>query len=269
MLISDLQGVLRRRWLLICVGIVVTTGLCLVVTRVVPARYEARALLVLLPPKSLVSAGGNPYLALGGLDTAGGVLSAAINTDEVAQRIARISPTAVFAVGPDLSTPGPVLSVIVDDLTGAKAVDAVDALLGETAKKLAEMQAATGAPLRTYITTSTIMQDTQAQAIRKSQVRAALGSLALGLSATMIIASLVDRRKLSKASRPQRSTKRRLKRRPPARHKQNRTTTQNAGIVVASPVAPDAPSRTLDSDIVDTGDGGNVSDAATPRRAFL
>ncbi|MCW2530013.1 MAG: hypothetical protein JWM76_4873, partial [Pseudonocardiales bacterium] len=58
-----LAWIMLRRWYLTFVGVLVTAALCAAAIVLVPAKYQASASLLLLPPKTAVGNGGNPYLS--------------------------------------------------------------------------------------------------------------------------------------------------------------------------------------------------------------
>ena len=58
MFIRTVWSALIRRWRLTIVGVLITFVLCIVALNVVPPTYEARALLVLLPPNTSVASSG-------------------------------------------------------------------------------------------------------------------------------------------------------------------------------------------------------------------
>lgn len=189
---SGLSAALRRRWYVVVAGLLVTACCGLLARQLVPVGYEARALVVLLPPVSLVGTGGNPYLALGGLDAAAAVAARAVLTDETVAAVARVSPGASFGVDPDLSTAGPVLLVLVEGETAAGTLAAVEVLLAALPKRLRDLQDQTGAPPETLITTTLVTKDAQATTVVKPQVRAFLVVGAGGAAATLLAAAALD-----------------------------------------------------------------------------
>src|SRR4051794_37893696 len=108
---SSFGGLLIRRWRAFSAGALATVVLSLSAFWVVPASYEAKALVVLLPPVSVVGTGGNPYLELGGLTTASRVLALAMNTKEMADSLSKTSASGTFTIEQDVTTSGPVLSI--------------------------------------------------------------------------------------------------------------------------------------------------------------
>ena len=116
MYLSDLRGPLVRRWYIVLLGLLATAGLGMAAATAFPATYAAKANVVFLPPKSAVGDTGNPYLALGGLDTAASVVAHAMSDSATVHALAE-SGVSGFTIEPDLAAGGPVLLVTADGAT--------------------------------------------------------------------------------------------------------------------------------------------------------
>lgn len=190
-------ALLLRHWRAALVGVLVTVALAVAAFVLAPAQYEAKALIVLLPATTAgegESDGGNPYTELGGLDTAAGVLALAMNTEDVADVVARTSPTATFTVEEDESTSGPVLLLTAEDADPGRTLEALDALVEEAGPTLTRLQQEAGAPRDTLITMAVVTRESSASVVRQTQIRIVLGAFVLGLALTAVAVVGLERR---------------------------------------------------------------------------
>lgn len=194
MKIADLAGALRRRWYVFVVGLVATLGLAAAVSMVVPAQYDAKAMLVLLPPRTSVPVGKNPYLNLGSMQPVSGVLSNALMGEQDSQAVERMSATATYTVTPDPSTGGSVVIIEVKDRSAATAERVMGFLATEARTKLKALQEVTDTPANGYITAGTVTQDAKATVSHKSQLRAVLLATVLGIVLSMLAVAFIDGR---------------------------------------------------------------------------
>ena len=192
MITSDVLGALRRRWYLLLLGIVGTLGLMIAVISLVPVTYQAKAMIVLLPPRNLDNTGGNPYLALGGLDSVAGVLSRSMTTEIVADEVQKIAPGAEFTVEPDASTSGPVLLVTAEAESPAAALAATEKLVEVTPRQMVALQRSSGVGANSFITTSLVTQDATALPQHKAQIRALIAVGIGALAATVLGVAMID-----------------------------------------------------------------------------
>lgn len=186
--------VLARHWRAVAMGVTATVILTVMAVVLVPVKYEAKALIVLLPPSSTVGNGGNPYTELGGLDTAAGVLSLAMNTKSVDDAIAQTSRSASFLVEKDAATSGPVLRLTVDDRDPLTTLHSLDTLVAQADPTLAKLQSEAGAPRNLLIRVSLVTRESSATVVRQEQIRAVLAVAAVGVILTGLVIAAVDRR---------------------------------------------------------------------------
>ena len=192
MYLSDLLRGLGRRWYVVVLGLLATAALCVGAMRLVPVDYVAQSSVLLLPSSSTIGTGGNPYLALGGLQGAADVLARAMTDDTISTQIAPQGGTAEYTVERDTTTSGPMLIVMATDVTNDGAVATLDAALAQAPKLLSQLQSSVGAPSNTLIGLGTITQDTVAQPEIKSQLRAVILAGVVGLALTVFGTNLLD-----------------------------------------------------------------------------
>jgi hypothetical protein len=184
---------LFRRWYVVILGLLATGLLCFLAVQVVPVKYQATSAVVLLPPETATTQqGGNPYLALGGLDTVGGVVSKAMADRKVQLGIRAAGGTGTYTLVPDLAAGGPVLLITAEDVTPGGALATLDVIAKQLPRTLASLQTSSGVRDSSLIRSKPITRDDVAQPVRKSQIRALFAAAAAGLAGTVLLASVLD-----------------------------------------------------------------------------
>ena len=205
MYISDLLRGLGRRWYFLVLGLLATAALCVGAMRFVPVDYVAKSSVLLLPSTSTIGTGGNPYLALGGLQVAADVLARAMTDDTITTQIAPKGGTAEYTVERDTTTSGPMLIVMATDVTNDGAVATLDAALAQAPKLLSQLQSSVGAPSNTLIGLGTITHDTVAEPMIKSQLRAVILAGVVGVALTVFGTNLLDALLIRRRREPRQS----------------------------------------------------------------
>jgi len=190
--LSDLLRSLGRRWYVVLIGLLATGVLSVGALRLVPVQHVATSSLLLLPPTNTVGAGGNPYLALGGLQAAADVLSRALGDDTVSERIAPVGGPATYTVASDHTTSGPILYIEVTDSTDAGAVATLGEVIDAAPGILRKLQSDVGAPTESLMSVETITRDTISTPQNKSQQRAVILVAVVGLAGTVLGTNLLN-----------------------------------------------------------------------------
>ena len=192
MFLADLPNVLLRWWYVVVAGVVCTIALAALTTKFVPPTYHATAEVLLLPPSTAVPKGGNPYLALGGLDAIGGVLSTALTDAKTAADLKALGSSGEYTVGLDQLSPAPMLVVTADERTEEQSLDTVQQVLDRMPGVLRAIQVSAAVPDDSFITTTLITRSEKAEAQHKSQLRAVLVVVAGGLLGTLMVTALLN-----------------------------------------------------------------------------
>ena len=192
MYLRDLKASLLRRWYLVLGGLLLTAGICTAAYQLVPATYQAQASVVMLPPNSSVSKGGNPYLYLGGLGQALDVLTRALQADSAQRPITDAHPDSTYTALPDTTTTGPILLVTVDGPTPGETLATLHAVLASVPPALVSLQDGLGVAANSRITSMNLAADEQPTKIQKDQTRALLAAAAVGLVATVLLTGVID-----------------------------------------------------------------------------
>jgi hypothetical protein len=205
---SDLPRIMRQRWYFTLVGLLVTLLLCGLAAIAVPVKYQAKAQILVLPPHTSVGTGGNPYLALGGLQAASDVLARAMSDGKTYQLLRSQGVTGTYTVARDLTTSGPILLVVAEDSTAAGALNTLSGILSQAAPRLTQLQDDLSVPENTRLTSNVFTQDSVAGVQRKSQLRAILEAFAGGVFVTIMVVWAADwvltrrrRRRLARTGR--------------------------------------------------------------------
>lgn len=191
--LHDLSHILVRRWLLVLLGLLLTSAACYGLFLTVPVTYVARTSLVMLPPATVVQ-GGNPFLYLGGLGQALDVLTRKINADEVAQPIENAFLESEFIAMADSSTSGPILLVEGTGPTAADALAVTKAAVSAAPGALSSLQTSLSVPNPARITLEPLSVDEKPTVNFRSRVQAIGAAAAVGLIATLLLAAYRDGR---------------------------------------------------------------------------
>jgi hypothetical protein len=190
--LSTLPKTLLRRWYLTLGGLLLSCALCFVCLLLIPPIQEVKSSVLLLPPKSAVGLGGNPYLGLGGLKQPVDVLVRALTSQATVEGIKRQWPDTTYTVEPDYLTNGPILVITVDDKNPAASLNVTKQLLTLTPSTLDALQSVLGVRPNAQITSTVIAQDIVPVVVRKQQLRALVLIGALGLGGTALLVGMVD-----------------------------------------------------------------------------
>lgn len=199
MSVTGLGRVLWRRWYITILGLLATVGLVLGAVSLVPVKYEAKSYVLLLPPSA--KDGSNPLLSLGGLQSTVDVLARAMLDATTADALKRQGVTATYTVARDLTTDGPVLVVTTDDKTSSGALSANADVVARLAPTMLALQSQQAVKTSSLISLQEINKATTTAVLRKSQIRALLVAVAVGILLTVLLAALIDGLVLRRRSR--------------------------------------------------------------------
>jgi hypothetical protein len=197
----DLIAALGRQWMVSVAGLLATAALVWGASAVEPPVYTARALVLLVPSEQAVGKGGNPFLALGGLDLPARVVVAYYESDSAKARFTSGSPDAEYVVAIEESTRGPVIAVDVTDETPQHALETLGQLTSSIPVELRRLQKEVGAPENTIVSTLVIAKDEQAEADTSGTVRMLIAAAGVGLVGTVVGAVATDGMRRSRSRR--------------------------------------------------------------------
>ncbi len=188
----DVIAALGRRWIVTVIGLLATAGLVYGASTIEPPVYTARALVLLVPSEQVVGEGGNPFLALGGLDLPARVVVAYYESDAAKAQFTSGSTDAEYVVAIEESTRGPVISVDVTDSTPEATLATLEEITASIPVELRRLQEEVDAPKHAIVSTLVLTKDEQAEADNSGTVRMIIAAAGLGLVATVVGAVAVD-----------------------------------------------------------------------------
>jgi hypothetical protein len=197
MYLRDLITSLGRRWYLVLVGLAATCGIAVLIFGAVPVSYDARASMVLLPPKNSVSEGGNPYLNLSGLGQALDILARRLDSDAVRTPI-EDTIGGTFVAVPDATTSGPILAIEGSGDSEKAALAMTKEVIAAVPVALTSLQTELNVPDFARITAMTITADTEATLNQRVRIQATLAAAGAGLAATILLTGFIDGRLMAR-----------------------------------------------------------------------
>lgn len=205
----DLAEIFRaagRRWYVLLMGVLVTVGVAFLAFRLVPVTYDIKASVLLLPPAITVEElGGNPFLNLGGLDVAAGVLAKSLTDSASAEIILPPGSEAEYTVQKDASVSGSVLEIAVTDATPAGALQTLLDIQALAETRLQELQSEAAPTSDNKLTMMVVTNNTVAEPNYGSLIRTLIvvgaAGIALSLLSAIAVDSLVRRHKAKRASK--------------------------------------------------------------------
>jgi len=192
--LRDLTAGLRRRWYLVIIGVLLSGVLAAYVYSVVPARYEARASLLLLPSEAWTEMIGvdNPYLSLTGMGPALDVLTRRVDADVVRLPVERRFPDTEYVISADSTTSGPIVLVETTGPSGDLALNVLERVRSEVEDSLVAMQADLDIPADSQIDVVDVFVDRKAVIDTSPLLRLSLAAGIGGVLLTIILTGLID-----------------------------------------------------------------------------
>ena len=199
MFVRDLIFSSLKRWYFLLVGLIVTGVAAFLVFGMISPTYEAKASMVLIPPKVAVTVGDNPYLYLGGLDQALGVLQVKVASPSESESLIEKYAGAELSIAKDATTSGPIVAI---KASANNADDTMKLLAGSidlVPKTLAAMQKELQVPQPSLISVLELSSDREPTKVAKKQLQmtviVAAGGASLSLLGTGFLDRMLNRRK--------------------------------------------------------------------------
>jgi hypothetical protein len=206
MFLRDLYASLRRRWYLVVAGVLLTAVLAFVVYGRAPVRYQASGSVALVPPPTAVISGDNPFLYMGGLEQALGVLTVKLNSPEVQHNIVGKYGAVEYSTTRDPSTNGPIVLVTVTGSTADEALKALTDVLAAVPQNLDSLQESLKVTKTSTVTSMPLSSDEEAEIDDSARTRMTLTFGAAGLAGTLLLTGQLDkillRHRSGKGERP-------------------------------------------------------------------
>lgn len=193
MYLRDLYASLKRRWYLAVLGALLTASLAFVVYFQAPVKYEATGSVALVPPATAVISGDNPFLYMGGLEQALGILTAKLNSDEVQRDIVGKYDAVTYSTIRDPSTNGPIVLVTVTGATAGEALGVLTDVLAAVPQNLNSLQDSLNVSENSKITSMPLSSDEEAKIDSSTRTRTVLTLAAVGGAGTLLLTGQLDK----------------------------------------------------------------------------
>jgi len=190
--LADTMRALGRRWYISIPGLILAIAVALGGWVTIKPTYERTATLLLLPNKSSVPTGDNPYLYIGGLTQAADVMVRAVNSDAVTGQIAGRYPGTKISVYRDPTTSGPVLLIDVTAKTDGAAAGALDETVTATGGALDDIQTKAHVTKDDRITLAPVTVDAASTLVQKTRMMTVGGAFVAVLLLVFFVVALID-----------------------------------------------------------------------------
>lgn len=191
-MVFDVMRAIGRRWYVALVGLLLTAGLVFGAYTVSPPEYNARALVLLLPSRTDVGPGGNPFLQLSGLEQPASILAAYFSSATAREDVKAQSPTASYEVALDSLTRGPVLAVDVTAESSEDAMLVLDYLLQRMPEELTRLQEDVEARRNAFVGSMVLTIDREPERVLSGTIRLMIAALVVGVVSTGFAAVALD-----------------------------------------------------------------------------
>lgn len=193
MFLRDVVMSCVRRWYFLLAGLLIATAGTLAVAAAVPPSYEAKSSVVLIPPKSVIVTGDNPYMYMGGLEQALGVLQTKLSSPDVTVPLIKDLPGAQLTIARDVTTTGPILVVTASADDPASAMRLLSNAGAALPATLSSLQTQMKVPEGSLITSLQLSADSKPSVVNKKQLQYVGLAAAVGVVAALLIVGLLDR----------------------------------------------------------------------------
>jgi hypothetical protein len=191
--LSDFLGVLTRRWVVFCLGMVAVAYVGWHVLTTVKSDYQASGEMVLLLPPDVAVHPTNPYLNLpDGLSTVASLTAADVMSEDTQHELAQRGLIAEYDVALVPGT-GPLLVITTEDKDPDQAVTTRDAVLAEINSRIARLQGGLDLPERQVISSRSFNVGRHAEVLPGSRLRALAGAAGAGVLLVLMITFGLDR----------------------------------------------------------------------------
>lgn len=192
MQLSDTIAALIRGWYVMVTGLLVTAVVGWTVYQVVPTKYEASGSLLLMPSEATVGVEGNPFLSLNGMVDARDVLLRRADSKDNRANVLDQAKDSDYTIGADPTTLSPIVAIQAQARTPEAAISLLTSVLVNVDQHLNTMQTELDVPANRKIKTRVLVADQSAAPNTKSQLRAAIATVAGGIVGTFILTGLLE-----------------------------------------------------------------------------
>ncbi|GGU07026.1 hypothetical protein [Nocardioides albus] len=191
MLFKELLAIAVRRWVLLVACLIVSAVALVGATFVIPADYELKSSVVLIPPKDPEQPNQNRYLGMGSLKQTADVLVNALMSEESAEDVRAKAPGAEYLVEPDWATSAPSIVITAMAATPADTEAMLAAVMDLLPRTLTALQKDVGISPKTRITHLVVATGLDPKPIQSTRIRTlAMIAVALLVLTAMLVSSV-------------------------------------------------------------------------------
>lgn len=183
---------LGRRWYVVLLGLAITASAGMLISDKVPVTYAATGSILLMPPDETVGDRGNPYLYLGGLNTALDVLVRRANSIEVSGPLMELHPGSTYTVEPDRTTSSAIVLVTAEAGTSDAAFTLRDEAMATVMTTLDLMQDEANVENVMRLHGQDLVIDKKSVPKTKTRLQLILVAVGGGIVGTLLLAGVVD-----------------------------------------------------------------------------
>ena len=195
---GEMLRVLRRRWIVATVGIVLTLVATLGAYKAWPNKYQSSAELTLIGSKSMANQagnGGNPYVAVGNLDPVASILAGNVSSDQAVKQLRAEGVTYTYTAEVPQFAAGPFVQVTVIGKEPAEVTQQLPIVMRYVEQRMNELQQETAIPTppNSVITTQVIVPPSTPSKVLKTKLEVVAGTFVIFFVGTLITIAIVDR----------------------------------------------------------------------------
>lgn len=190
MLMAEVAALVRRRWYLVLVAVLLSVGVAVGAWSKLPVEYESQSTVVLLPPTNKEIIGENRLLGLGTIGQAVDVMIRSMTARDARLELEGESPRATYSVTPDFTSNAPLMVLTVTGEQDAVA-DLMTRLQEAVPQRLQEIQNAVETPQQWQIASLPVAEDPEPVPQTKAKMRTTVMLAACaGLVGMLLIAGI-------------------------------------------------------------------------------
>ena len=203
---GEMLRILRRRWLVATVGVLLTLVATLGAYLAWPNKYQSTAEITLVGSKSMANAtgnGGNPYLSVADLDPVASILAGNVSSDQAIKQLRALGVTYTYTVVVPQFAAGPFLQITVTGKLPAEVTRQLPIVTRYTEQRMTQLQQETAIPTppNAIITTQMIVPPSTPSKVRKTKLEVVAGVFVIFFVGTLITIAIVDNVRRRRAGR--------------------------------------------------------------------
>lgn len=194
---GEMLRVLRRRWIVATVGILLTLVATLGAYKGWPNKYQSSAQITLIGSKSMANAvgnGGNPYTAVGNLDPVASILAGNVSSDQAVKQLHALGVTYTYTAEVPQFAAGPFIQITVIGKVPAQVSQQLPIVMRYTEERMTQLQQETAIPTpkNAFITTQVIVPASTPSKVLKTKLEVVAGTFVIFLVGTLLAIAIVD-----------------------------------------------------------------------------